>query len=70
VKLDDGTQLTIESDNDKIGEVTTLKDGKAETSIKVADGLKEKDRIRIKEADRPIVSGNLMCTDQAAKDTQ
>ncbi len=69
VKLDDGTVLTIESDDDKIGEVTSLKDGNAEASINVADGLKEKDRIRIVEDERPIVSGNLTCAAQSSKDT-
>ncbi len=62
VKLDDGTLLTIETKKDKLGEVTALKDGKAEIALTVDDGLKEKDRIRVIEKDRPIVSGNLVCT--------
>lgn len=61
VKLDDGTLLTIETKKDKLGEVTALKDGKAEIALTVEDGLKEKDRIRVIEKGRPIVSGNLVC---------
>lgn len=61
IKLDDGTSLTIETKKDKLGEVTALKDGKAEISLTVSDGLKEKDRIRVMEDDRPIVSGDLIC---------
>ncbi len=61
VKLDDGTLLTIETKKDKLGEVTALKDGKAEISLNVEEGLKEKSRIRVLKNDRPIVSGNLVC---------
>lgn len=62
VKLDDGTSLNVEADGDEAGSLPALKDGTAEMSFTVSKVLEEGDRIRVTDEDRPIVSGDLVCS--------
>jgi hypothetical protein len=62
VKLDDGTTLNVQSDGEDTGSLPALKDGAAEMSFTVKNDLKEGDRIRVIDDDRPVVSGKLACS--------
>jgi len=68
VKLDDGTKLAVEADGRDAGELPELKEGSAEMSFNVAKELNEGDRVRVMDEDRPVVSGDLVCS-KAAPET-
>ncbi len=62
VKLDDGTSLKVEADGDEAGSLPALKDGAAEMSFTISKSLDEGDRVRVVDDERPIVSGDLVCS--------
>lgn len=62
VKLDDGTSLKVEADGDEAGSLPALKDGASEMSFSFAKALNEGDRVRVLDDERPIVSGDLVCS--------
>ena len=59
VNLPDGKILTVLIGEDRIGEMGSLSKGSARGII--TRTLAEGDRVRVFDADRPIVSGNLTC---------
>lgn len=59
VNLPDGKMLAVLIGDDRIGEIGALSKGSAKGII--TRTLAEGDRVRIFDADRPIVSGNLRC---------
>lgn len=67
VGLPDGSRLTVLNGDDRIGELSALAAGKA--TVTVTGALKQGDRVRILQGDRPIVSGNLKCDASAATPT-
>ena len=60
VALPDGTVMSILIGEEKIGEMAPLKDGAAR--VVLTRPLSDQARVRIFDADRPIVSANLQCT--------
>lgn len=62
VNMDDGTKLFVFVNDDRIGEMSALKDGAAEVSVNMPKA-EEGAYIMIKSAeDRPIVSAGLACS--------
>jgi hypothetical protein len=59
VNMPDGKMLTLRIGEDRIGEIGPLSAGSARGII--TRTLAEGDRVRVFDADRPIVSGNLTC---------
>ena len=59
VNLPDGKMLTVLIGEDRIGEIGSLSKGSARGII--TRTLAEGDRVRVFDADRPIVSGSLTC---------
>jgi hypothetical protein len=67
VSLADGKVLSILIGEDRVGELQPLKDGKATGTI--TRQLADNARVRVFDADRPIVSANLQCVAAAAAPT-
>ena len=61
VALPDGRVLSILIGEDRIGEMQPLKDGKSSGSVTRA--VPHDARVRVFDADRPIVSANLRCVE-------
>lgn len=59
VNLPDGRRLAVLVGDDRIGEMEALKGGSAGATL--TRSLKEGDRVRVFDGERPIVSGNLAC---------
>ena len=59
VNLPDGKVLSVLIGEERIGDIGTLTGNSAKGSI--GRTVKEGDRVRVFDADRPIVSGNLVC---------
>jgi hypothetical protein len=59
VALPDGTRLSVLIGEEKIGDMEPLKDGSARVVLTRA--VADQARVRVLNADRPIVSANLQC---------
>ena len=67
VAIADGKVLSILIGEDRVGELKPLKDGKASGTI--TRKLDHNARVRVFDADRPIVSANLQCVAATAAPT-